>query len=223
MVGSCLMYSAYKLNRQGDNTQPWCTPFPILNQFIVSHPVLTVASCPAYRSLRRQVKWSGIPISLRKSKALASQWSRSRCCFGIPLLFLWSNRCWKFIPLPYLNPACSSGSSWFMYCSKASLEEFWALPASMWNERKCTIAWQIKSPFRIWNSSTGIPSPLLALFVVMLPKAQLTSHSRMSGTKWVITPLWLSGSWRPFLYSSSVYSCHLFFFLNINLFILIGG
>ena len=44
----------------------------------------------------------------------------------------------------------------------------------------------------------------------MLSKAHLTSHSRMSGSRWVITPLWLSGSWRSFLYSSSVYSCHLF-------------
>ena len=31
----------------------------------------------------------------------------------------------------------------------------------------------------------------------------------MSGSRWVITPLWLYGSWRSFLYSSSVYSCHL--------------
>ena len=54
------------------------------------------------------------------------------------------------------------------------------------------------SSFRIWNSSTGIPSPPLALFVVMPPKAHLTSHSRMSGSRWVITPLWLSGSWRSF-------------------------
>ena len=37
----------------------------------------------------------------------------------------------------------------------------------------------------------------------MLPKAHLTSHSRMSGSRWVITPLWLSGPWRSFLYSSS--------------------
>ena len=44
----------------------------------------------------------------------------------------------------------------------------------------------------------------------MLPKAHLTSHSRMSGSRWVITPLWLSGLWRSFLYSSYVYSCHLF-------------
>ena len=44
----------------------------------------------------------------------------------------------------------------------------------------------------------------------MLLKVHLTSHSRMSGSMWVITPLWLSGFWRSFLYSSSVYSCHLF-------------
>ena len=66
------------------------------------------------------------------------------------------------------------------------------------------------SSFRIWNSSTGIPSPQLALFVVIFPKAHLTSHSRMSGSRSVITPSWLSGSWRYFLYSFSVYSCHLF-------------
>ena len=62
--------------------------------------------------------------------------------------------------------------------------------------------------FMTGNSSTGIPSSPLALFVLMLPKAHLTSHSKMS--RWVITPSWLSGSWRSFLYSSSVYSCHLF-------------
>ena len=77
------------------------------------------------------------------------------------------------------------------------------------------ICWHIEcgtftaSSFRIWNSSTGIPSLPLALFVVMLPKAHLTSHSRVSGSRRVIKPSWLSGSWRPFL-CSSVYSCHLF-------------
>ena len=43
-----------------------------------------------------------------------------------------------------------------------------------------------------------------------LPKAHLTSHSRISGSRWVITPSWLSGSLRSLLYSSYVYSCHLF-------------
>ena len=68
------------------------------------------------------------------------------------------------------------------------------------------------SLFRIWNSSAGILSPPLAWFILMLPKAHLSSHSRISGSRWVITPLWLSRSLRPFLYSSSVYSCHLYLF-----------
>ena len=49
------------LNKQGDNTQPWLTPFPIWNQSVVPHPVLTVASWPACRFLRREARWSGFP------------------------------------------------------------------------------------------------------------------------------------------------------------------
>ena len=54
--------------------------FPYWNQSVVLCPVLTVASWPAYRFLRRQVRWFDIPISLRifhsllwstQSKALA--------------------------------------------------------------------------------------------------------------------------------------------------------
>ena len=56
------------------------------------------------------------------------------------------------------------------------------------------------SSLRIWNTSAGIPSPPLALLVVMLPKAHLTSHSRMSGSGWVSTPLWLSGLVSGFLF-----------------------
>ena len=60
-----MMYSAYKLNKQSDNLQPWRTPFLILKQSVVPCQILTVASCPAYRFLRRQVMRSGILISLR--------------------------------------------------------------------------------------------------------------------------------------------------------------
>ena len=41
-----MMYSAKKLSKQGDSIQPWCTPFPIWNQFLVPCPVLTVAPWP---------------------------------------------------------------------------------------------------------------------------------------------------------------------------------
>ena len=60
-----VMYSTYKLNKQGDNIQPWHTPFPIWNQSIVPCPVLSVASWPAYRFCRRQLRWFSSPISLR--------------------------------------------------------------------------------------------------------------------------------------------------------------
>src|SRR5574337_750172 len=37
-----VIYSAYKLNKQGDSIQTWRIPFPVWNQSIVSCPVLTV-------------------------------------------------------------------------------------------------------------------------------------------------------------------------------------
>ena len=52
-------------SKQGDNIQPWRTPFPIWNQSAVPCPVLTVASWPAYRFLRGQIRWCGIHNSWR--------------------------------------------------------------------------------------------------------------------------------------------------------------
>ena len=68
------------------------------------------------------------------------------------------------------------------------------------------------SSFRILNISVGISSPLVALFIVMLYKACLTEVRLW----WVTTPSWLSRSLRPFLYSFSVYSCHLFLVSSVS-------
>ena len=57
-----VLYSTCNL---GNNIQPWSIPFLFLNQSIVPCLVLTVASWPMYRFLRRQARRSGIPISLR--------------------------------------------------------------------------------------------------------------------------------------------------------------
>ena len=157
---------------------------------------------------------------------------------------------WSLVSLPFLKPACTSASSWFMYCWSLTwrilsitlracemsatvwqFEHSLALPffgIGMKTDlfQSCghcwvlQICWHIEcslltaSSFRIWNCSTVIPSPPLALFVVMLPKAHLTSHSRMSGSRRMITPLRLSGSWRSFLYSSSMYSKYLLLLLG---------
>ena len=124
-----MMYSALKLNKQGDNIQHWHTPFPIWNQSIVPCPVLTVASWPSYRFLRRQVGWSGSSISLgvfstfccdsHKGFSVVNE-AWSKCFSGTLLFFLWSSgwmlALWSLVPLLFLNPACTSGSSWFSYC-----------------------------------------------------------------------------------------------------------
>ena len=102
------------------------------------------------------------------------------------------------------------------HCLSLGLEQKQTFSSPVATRWVFQICWHIEcsiftaSSFRIWNSSTGISSPPLTLFAVMLPKAHLTSHSRMSGYRWVITPSWLSGSRRSFLYSSSVYPCHLY-------------
>ena len=80
------------------------TSFSILNQSVVPCPILTVASWPAYRFLRRQVRWSGIPISWRIFQFVVIHTVKG---FGIVskaeidvflalLLFWWSNGCWQF-------------------------------------------------------------------------------------------------------------------------------
>ena len=127
------MDSAKKLNKQGDNIQPFHTPFLILNQSIVSCLVLTVASWPAYRFLSKQVRWYGIPISLRMShillwsthsKALAVKKAEVDVFLEFPcflydptdIIFCMIQQNLISVPLPFLNPAWTSGHSQFTYC-----------------------------------------------------------------------------------------------------------
>ena len=60
-----MIYSAYKLSKQGDNIQPYYTPFLIWKQSAIPYTILTVASWPPYRVLKRQVRWSVTYISLK--------------------------------------------------------------------------------------------------------------------------------------------------------------
>ena len=65
-----MICSVYRLNKQSDNRQPCHTAFSILNQSAVLYRVPTFASQPTDRFLRRQVRWFGIPISLRAFHSL---------------------------------------------------------------------------------------------------------------------------------------------------------
>ena len=126
----------------------------------------------------------------------------------------WMLTIWSLVPLPFLKPTCTFGSSQFMYCWSLTLrilsitllvcemsiivqqfEHSLALPffgTGMKTDlfQSCGHCWVFHicwhtecstltvSSFRIWNTSAGISSPPLALFVAMLSKAHLTSHSR---------------------------------------------
>ena len=104
----CILYSAYKLNRQGDNIQPWMYSFlnlePVCSSMSGSNLLLDLhTDFSGGRS-----GGLGIPISWRifhsllwstPSKALAEsikQKSKNWCFSGTLLLFQWSSGCWQF-------------------------------------------------------------------------------------------------------------------------------
>ena len=124
---------------------------------------------------------------------------------------------WKFMVHIVLKPGLEKFEHYFAsMCDKCNCVVVWTFFGIAflwdWNEnwlfQSCAQCWVLQiclhiecsiftaPSFRIWNSSAGIPSPPLALFLVLLPKAHLTSQSRMSDSRWVIPPLWLFGSGR---------------------------
>ena len=94
-----IMYFVYKLNKQGDNIQPWHIPFPILIHSVVPCPIITVASWPVYIQTSQKtgkVVWYShlfmnfqVCLDSQSQMLQCSQWSNSRCFPIIPLLSLW--------------------------------------------------------------------------------------------------------------------------------------
>ena len=129
---------------------------------IVPCPVLTVASWPAYRFLRRQVRWSGIPISFRifqfvvihivkgfcmVNKAEVDVFMELSCFFDDPAdvgnLISGSSdfskssfNIWKFMVHVLLNPG---------------LENFEHYFASVWDECSCAVYLNILCLNILWH------------------------------------------------------------------------
>ena len=161
-----MMYSAYKLNKQGDNIQPWRTPFPIWNQSVVPCLVLTVPSWPAYRFLKRQVRWSAIPISLRVFQSLL--WSKDFVIVNKAKIDV-------FLEISHLfdDPTdvgnLISGSSAFSKTSKfmvhillkPGLENFEHYFTSVWDECNCVVVWAFFWIAFLWDWNENQPFPVL--------------------------------------------------------------
>ena len=168
-----MMYSACKLYKQGDSIQLWTTSFPVWNQSLVLGPVLTVTYCPSYSFFKRQVRWSGIPISLRilhnfvvihtvKGFTVVNEAEidvfLEFCCFvcdpanvgnmisGSSALSKYSLNIWKFSVHVLLKPG---------------LENFEHYFASMWDECNCVLVWIFFAIAFLWDWNENWPFPVL--------------------------------------------------------------
>ena len=128
------------------------------------------------------------PMNVGSLISGSSAFSKPICTSGSSqFMYCWS-LAWRTLNLTLLACEMSAIVWWFEHSS--ALPFFGIGMKTDFSSRVATavfqICWYIEcstvtaSCFRIWNRSAGILSPLLALFVVMLPKAHLTSHSRMS-------------------------------------------
>ena len=123
------MYSAYKLNKQGNNMYINAFPSQVWTRPILTVPCLTVHCWPAYMFLRAgKVVWyshllNNFPqLVVIHTKALASSvrekytfsWNSLAFSMIQQMLAMWS-----LVPLPFLNTACTPGNS-----LKPSLKDF---------------------------------------------------------------------------------------------------
>ena len=146
--------------------------FPDLEPICCQGPVLTLASWPAYRFLRRQVRWSGIPISWRNfqfvviyavkdfgvvNKTEVDVFLEFSCFFDDPAdvgnlisgssAFPKSNlNIWKFMVHVLLNP---------------DLENFQHSFASLWAECNCAVVWVFFGIVLLWDWNENWPFPVL--------------------------------------------------------------
>ena len=138
------------------------TPFPILSQSLISCPVLTVPSWPAYRFLRRQVRWSDIPISWRIFQFVVIHTVK-----GFSIVSEAEVDVFLELPCFFYDPTDAgnliSGSSTFSKSSlyiwkfsihvllKSSLENFELHFASMWDECNCVVVWTFFGIAFLWD------------------------------------------------------------------------
>ena len=167
-----MTYSAYKLNEQGDNMQPWHTPFPIWNQSVVPCQVLTAASWSSYRFLRKQVRWSVFPISENflqfvvihtvkgfgvVNKGEVDVFLEFSCFFDDPndvgnLISRFSAfsksslNIWKFLAYVLLKPSLENLEYYF---------------ASIWDECNCAVVWTFFGIAFLWDWNENWSFPVL--------------------------------------------------------------
>ena len=141
----------YKLNKQGDNIQPWHTPFPIWNQSVLC-PVLNCCflTCKQISLKASKVIWyfhlfknfpQCVVIHTVQGFYQHSQWIR--CFSRILLRSVWSNGCWQFDlsgSSAFSKPSLNIWKFLVHVLLKPGLENFEHYFASMWDEYDCALS-----------------------------------------------------------------------------------
>ena len=201
---NCCFLTCIQVSQEADNMVWYSHLFKNFTQFVFIHTVkgFSVVSeaevdvfleffCFFYDPML--VIWSLVLLPF-----LNPAWTSGSSQF----MYCWS-LAWRILSINLLACEVSAIVQWFEYSLALPFfgigvkTDLFQPCGHCWVFQTC---WHIEcsafteSSFRILNTSAGIPSAPLALLIVMLPKAHLTSHFRMSGSRWVITPLWLSES-----------------------------
>ena len=181
---NCCFLTCIQISQEAGQVVWYSHPFQNFLQFIVIHTVKGVGI----------VNKAEIDIFLELSCFFNDPTDVGNLISGFSAFSKSSLNIWKFTVHVLLKPGLENFEHYFASVwDECNCAEVWAFfrIAFLWNWNEnwlfpdhCWIFkiwWHIEcstfiaSSFRIWNSSTGIPSPPLALFIVMLPDAHLTA------------------------------------------------
>ena len=110
------------------------------------------------------------------------------------LMIQWMLAIWSLIPLPFLKPAWTSGSSQFTHCWPG-LENFEHYFTRVWNECSCTVVWAFFGIAFLWDWNENWPFHFKTrwirtdIFGSQVP----VSHSRTQALSSSLMLSWLEG------------------------------
>ena len=159
---------AYTLNKQGDNIQTWCIPFPILNESVAPCPVLTVASLTCIQSFQEAGKVVWYSSSLRIFQFIMICTVKGfNIVNEVEVDVFLEFYCFYYYPVDVDN--LSSGSSTVSKSSlciwkfsvhillKPCLKDFEYYLASIWNDCICAIVWTFFGIALLWDWNEDHP------------------------------------------------------------------
>jgi len=159
------MYSACRLNKRGNNMQPWCTPFPVWNQSVVTCLVLNVAflTCIQISQEAGQVVWCSHLLKNFPQLVVIHTVKGFGIVNKAELDFFWNALAFSTIQWSMDVDHLISGSSAFSKSSlniwklmvhgllKLSFENFEHYFGSMWDEYNCVVFWTFFGIAFLWE------------------------------------------------------------------------